>query len=114
MLRQTPRSLVTISLGLEREAAASRKLGMTGKAALRPDQLAAINAIFTPSPDAVIRSRSIKAAVAASNGDVPVLDGHAIEPAMVREAERVLAIDGRLRPDRFADANSAGPAAARG
>jgi citrate lyase beta subunit len=28
------------SLSLEREAAASRKLGMTGKAALRPEQLA--------------------------------------------------------------------------
>ena len=59
--------------GLEREAAASRKLGMTGKAALHPDQLAAINAIFTPSADAVNHARSIRTAVA-SNAGTPVLE----------------------------------------
>ena len=34
--------------GLRQEAMASRKLGMTGKAALRADQLGTITAIFTP------------------------------------------------------------------
>ncbi len=49
-------------LGLEREAAAIRKLGMTGKAALHAVQLATINAVFTPSSEAVPRARSVMAA----------------------------------------------------
>ena len=42
-------------LGLEREAAAIRRLGMTGKAALDAVQLATINAVLTPSLEAVPR-----------------------------------------------------------
>jgi citrate lyase beta subunit len=82
--------------GLEREATASRKLGMTGKAALHAAQLAAINPTFTPPPDAVARARSVMAARAASGTHTPVLNGHVVEAAMVREAERVLAIAARL------------------
>jgi len=81
--------------GLKAEATASRKLGMTGKAALHAEQLAAINTVFTPAPDAVARARSVLAA--STNGThPPVLNGHVVEPAMVREAERVLAIAARL------------------
>jgi len=79
--------------GLKLEATASRKLGMTGKAALHAEQLAAINAIFTPSADAVTHARAVMAAVAGSS--TPVLGGHVIELAMIREAERVLAIADR-------------------
>lgn len=95
--------------GLEREAAASRKLGMTGKAALHAEQLAAINTIFTPPPDAVAHARSIMAACAASGTHTPVLNGHVVEPAMVREAERVLAIAARLRNGASAAADRQGP-----
>ena len=42
--------------GLEREAAASRKLGMTGKAALYADQLATINAVFTATAGKLCRA----------------------------------------------------------
>jgi (S)-citramalyl-CoA lyase len=83
--------------GLEREATASRKLGMTGKAALHMEQLAPINTIFTPSSDAVTRARSVVAARIAAGTSTPVLAGHVLEPAMVREAERVLAIANKLR-----------------
>ena len=83
--------------GLEREATASRKLGMTGKAALHSEQLAAINTIFTPSPDAVTHARAVMAASTAAGTGVPVLNGHVVEPAMLREAERVLAIADRRR-----------------
>jgi len=82
--------------GLTHEATASRKLGMTGKAALHPEQLAVINTIFTPSPDAVTRARSTMAAVTSHLAGSPVLDGRVVEPAMVREAERVLAIAAKL------------------
>jgi xanthine/uracil permease len=43
----------------------SRKLGMTGKAALRAEQLVANTTIFTPS-DAVTRARSVMAACIAA------------------------------------------------
>ena len=70
---------------------------MTGKASLHAEELATINAIFTPSPDAVTHARSVMAACAAAGTGIPVLNGHVIEPAMVREAQRVLAIADRLR-----------------
>jgi len=83
--------------GLRQEAAASRKLGMTGKAALHAEQLPAISALFTPSPEAVTHARAVMAARAAAGTSTPVLNGHVVEPAMVREAERVLAIADRTR-----------------
>jgi len=83
--------------GLKQETAASRKLGMTAKAALHAEQLATINAIFTPSPEAVSHARAAMAACAAAGTSTPVLHGHVIEPAMIREAERVLAIADMLR-----------------
>ena len=92
--------------GLKAEATASRKLGMTGKAALHAEQLAAINTVFTPAPDAVARARSVLAA--STNGThPPVLNGHVVEPAMVREAERVLAIAARLEIGSSATAQPA-------
>src|SRR4029453_5333418 len=95
--------------GLEREATASRKLGMTGKAALHAEQLEAIKTIFTPPPDAVAHARSIMAACGASGTHTPVLNGHVVEPAMVREAERVLAIAARLRNGASAATDRQGP-----
>ena len=59
--------------GLEREAAAIRKLGMTGKTALHAVQLATINAVFTPIAEAVPRAGSVMAACAASGARTPVL-----------------------------------------
>jgi (S)-citramalyl-CoA lyase len=79
--------------GLEREATASRKLGMTGKAALHADQLPTINTIFTPSAAAIAHARAVIAAEASTR--TPVLDGKTIEPAMVREANRAMAIAAR-------------------
>jgi len=82
--------------GLRSEATASRRLGMTGKATLHAEELPVINSILTPSPDAVTHARSVMAACAAAPAGTPVLNGHVIEPAMIREAERVLAIADRL------------------
>jgi len=82
--------------GLRKEATASRRLGMTGKAALHAEQLATITMLFTPSPDAVTHAHAVMGACAAAGTNTPALNGHVIEPAMVREAERVLAIAARL------------------
>ena len=83
--------------GLRLEASASRKLGMTGKASLHAEELATINSIFTPSPGAVSHARAVISARAAAGTGTPVLNGHVVEPAMIREAERVLAIADRPR-----------------
>jgi (S)-citramalyl-CoA lyase len=83
--------------GLRGEAVASRKLGMTGKAALHSDQLATINTIFTPSADAITNAHLVAAAWERSDTSTPVLNGHIVEPAMMREAERVLGIESKLR-----------------
>jgi (S)-citramalyl-CoA lyase len=91
--------------GLKDEAVASRKLGMTGKAALHPEQLATINTIFTPSAEAVTKARLVAAAWESSGKGTPVLNGHVVEPAMMREAERVLAIASKLQPDTQEAAN---------
>ena len=59
--------------GLRREAATSRKLGMTGKAVLHADQLATINAVFTPTAEAAPRAESVMVAYGASDARTPVL-----------------------------------------
>ncbi len=82
--------------GLKQEAMASRKLGMTGKAALHAEQLAAINAIFTPALDAVSNARAVMAACVAAGGGTPLLNGRVVEFATIREAKRVLAINEKL------------------
>ena len=85
--------------GLQREATASRKLGMTGKAALHVEQLTAINTVFTPPPAAVAHAHAVIDVCAASGTHPPALNGHIVEPAMLREAERVLAIAARQARD---------------
>jgi len=45
--------------GLELEAAAARRDGFTGKLAIHPDQVAVINAAFTPSPEELAEARAI-------------------------------------------------------
>jgi citrate lyase subunit beta/citryl-CoA lyase len=50
--------------GLEREAAAARRDGFTGKLAIHPDQVPVINAAFTPSPEELAQAREIVAAFA--------------------------------------------------
>ena len=48
--------------GLKREAEAARREGFTGKLAIHPDQVAIINAAFTPSNDDVRHAEEIVAA----------------------------------------------------
>jgi citrate lyase subunit beta / citryl-CoA lyase len=62
-------------------------LGYDGKWVIHPDQIAAVNATFTPSPDAVERARSI---LATADG-ASALDGEMVDAATRRLAESVLA-----------------------
>jgi len=54
--------------GLRRECEDARRDGFTGKMAIHPAQVAAINDVFTPTPQALATARAIVAAFAAAPG----------------------------------------------
>jgi citrate lyase subunit beta/citryl-CoA lyase len=54
--------------GLRRECEEARRDGFTGKMAIHPGQVAAINEVFTPTADAVKRAEAVVAAFAANPG----------------------------------------------
>lgn len=82
--------------GLAAEAAAAAGDGFTGKIALSPDQVSAINAAFAPSADAVAAAERVLAAFAAAgDAGIVMLDGERIGPARRRAAERLVARAGR-------------------
>ena len=54
--------------GLKREAEEARRDGFSGKLAIHPGQVAVINEVFTPSPEAVAKARAVIAAFAETPG----------------------------------------------
>lgn len=77
---------------LARELEEARRDGFSGKLAIHPDQVAPINAAFTPSEDERARARRIVAAFAAAGGaGVASLDGQMIDRPHLIQARRVLA-----------------------
>jgi citrate lyase subunit beta/citryl-CoA lyase/(S)-citramalyl-CoA lyase len=76
------------------ESRAARALGFTGKAALHPDNVAAVNAAFTPSDDEVARARAIVEAYEASPNGLAVVAGKIVDIPVVIGARRVLAAAG--------------------
>jgi citrate lyase beta subunit len=83
--------------GLEAEAQACQRLGFTGKASIHPNQIAIINAAFTPEPKTIEKARKVCAAFEADNTGLVVVDGELIELPVVRSFYRVLAIAERLQ-----------------
>ncbi len=78
--------------GLALEASVAARDGFTGKMAIHPDQVAVINAAFTPSPAEVERARAIVAAFAASGGaGVVGFGGAMLDRPHLELAKRVLA-----------------------
>lgn len=83
--------------GLEASLAEARRDGFSGKLAIHPDQVAAINAAFTPSEAELEHARRVVAAFAASGGaGVASLDGQMIDRPHLLQAQRLLA--GGRRP----------------
>lgn len=78
--------------GLQQEAAEALRDGFTGKAAIHPDQVAVINAAFTPSAEAVAWARRVIAAFEANpqSGAISI-DGKMLDRPHLRSAQRVLA-----------------------
>jgi citrate lyase subunit beta/citryl-CoA lyase len=75
--------------GLAREAHAARRAGFTGKIAIHPDQVAPINAAFTPSSDEVAYAHRVVAAFSSGIGTVAI-DGKMLDQPHLKQARRVL------------------------
>lgn len=78
--------------GLRRECEEARRDGFTGKMAIHPRQVAAINDVFTPNPEAISKAQAIIAAFAASpDAGVIGIDGVMYDRPHIARAERLLA-----------------------
>lgn len=78
-------------LGLARHLDAARRDGFTGKLAIHPDQVDAINAAFSPNEAEIARARRVVAAFAASPGaGVVNLDGEMLDRPHLVQAKRIL------------------------
>jgi citrate lyase subunit beta / citryl-CoA lyase len=92
--------------GLARYAAAGARDGFTGMMAIHPAQVAAINAAFTPSAEAIDQARRIVAAFAQNPGAGALqLDGRMIDAPHLKQARALLA-----RASALALGTIAGPA----
>ena len=77
---------------LDEEAAAVRRLGFTGKAAIHPTQVPVIQGAFSPDATAVAWARRMVEAYEANLGGVLLIDGKLIERPVIASAQRILAI----------------------
>ncbi|HEY2274858.1 MAG TPA: CoA ester lyase [Steroidobacteraceae bacterium] len=79
--------------GLGRALAEARRDGFSGKLAIHPDQVAPINAAFTPTDEERQHARRVIAAFAAAGGaGVASLDGQMIDRPHLLQARRVLGL----------------------
>ena len=78
--------------GLRADCAEASKEGFSGRIAIHPDQVAGINAAFTPSDAELAHARRVLDAFAAAGGaGVVGLDGKMLDIPHRRQAEQVLA-----------------------
>ncbi|HEY2069773.1 MAG TPA: CoA ester lyase [Rhizomicrobium sp.] len=77
--------------GLERAARAAQREGFSGMLAIHPDQVAVINAAFTPSAADVEHATNVVAAFASGAG-VASLDGKMLDQPHLKQARNVLAL----------------------
>jgi citrate lyase subunit beta/citryl-CoA lyase len=78
--------------GLAAEAEAARRDGFVAKMAIHPAQVPIINAVFTPSAEAIAKARAVIAAFAASPAaGVVSLDGEMLDLPHLTRAKTVLA-----------------------
>jgi citrate lyase beta subunit len=76
--------------GLAVSTRKAKALGFTGRACIHPTQVAAVNDVFTPSPEETDRARRVVAAFEAAGGGAALLDGKLIELPVIRAARRTL------------------------
>ena len=78
--------------GMEREAQLAEELGFTGKGSIHPKQIAPLNAIFSPSEEAVAYARRVIAAFEEGDSGLVVLDNKLIEKPVLRTMYRTVRV----------------------
>lgn len=76
--------------GIEQACQQVKSLGFSGKMAIHPKHIAAINRVFMPSAEQVTEAQAIVAAMLASNGGACRVNGKMIDQPLLRMAERVV------------------------
>ncbi len=82
--------------GMVVEAERARALGFAGKGSVHPKQIAALNAVFTPSEDEIARARRIINTFEEADTGLVVIDGKLIEKPVLRNLHRIVAIAERI------------------
>ena len=82
--------------GMLWEAEQAKEIGYTGKGAIHPKQIAALNNVFTPDEATVAHARRIMDAFAANDSGLLVVDGKLYEKPVLRTLARILAIHERV------------------
>jgi citrate lyase subunit beta/citryl-CoA lyase len=79
------------SEAFRRECGAARRDGFTGKMAIHPTQVPIINAVFTPTPEAILHAQTIVDAFAANPGaGVASINGVMVDRPHLTRAKRLL------------------------
>ena len=78
--------------GMKAQAQLAKDLGFSGKGAVHPKQISALNEVFTPSPEEVAKAQKILAAFEGANTGLVVVDGKLIEKPVVREMQRIASV----------------------
>jgi len=74
------------------EATLAAELGFTGKGAIHPKQIPALNATFTPDAASIAHATRVLEAFANSDGGLLVFEGKLIEKPVLRSFARMLAV----------------------
>ena len=82
--------------GMVGAAKQAKALGFSGKGAIHPKQIAALNEVFTPSVEEIADARRIIRIFEEANTGLVVIDGKLIEKPVLRDMYRVLAIADRI------------------
>lgn len=85
--------------GMVTAARQARELGFSGKGAIHPKQITALNEVFTPSADELATARRIISAFEEADTGLVVIDGKLIEKPVLRTMYRTLSIAERAGLD---------------
>lgn len=77
--------------GLRKWTDKARAFGYSGRACIHPDQVAAVNDVFTPSTDDISEARAIMSALESSGGGAVLFKGKLVDRPIILAAERILA-----------------------
>jgi len=81
--------------GMVTAAKQAKSLGFSGKGAIHPKQINALNDVFTPSDEEVARARQIIETFEKADTGLVVIDGKLIEKPVLRDMYRILSIANR-------------------